>query len=123
MTELEQAYTTLGLDSQATKDEVEARYDQLLKRERAKIKRGESTHDNPEFAKITQAYRTILDDDLKKYTEQFEQQEYGKYKGMADKAKKMDHFWHYYKWHTIAAISLIGLIIYIIVGVVEHQEQ
>src|SRR5690606_516244 len=44
-------------------------------------------------------------------------------KGMADKAKKMDHFWHYYKWHTIAAIALIGLIIYIIVGVVEHQEQ
>jgi len=123
MTELEQAYKTLGLDSQATREEVEARYDHLLKRERAKIKRGESTTDNAEFAKVTQAYRTILNEDLKKYTEQYEQDEYGKYKGMANKVKKVDHFWQYYKWHTLAVIALIALSVYIVVGIVERQEQ
>lgn len=123
MTEIEKAYKTLGLEADAPKEAVESRYDQLLKRERARIKRGESTNDNPEFAKITQAYRTILDYDLKKYTEEFEAQEYSKYKGMANKVKKIDHFWQYYKWHTIGAIALVALIIYITVGVVESQKQ
>ena len=123
MTELEQAYQALGLDLQAPKEEVEARYDKLLKRERAKIKRGESTNDNPEFAKVTAAYRTILDYDLKAYTVQFEKEEYSKYKGMANNAKKIDHFWSYYKWHTVAAIVVVGLIIYSVIGIMERQEQ
>lgn len=123
MTELKQAYERLGLDTQAPREEVEARYDQLLRKERAKIKRGESTNDNPEFAKVTEAYRTILAYDLKSYTEQFEANEYSKYKGMADKAKKFDHFWSYYKWHTVAAIVILGIIVYSIMGIVEKQEQ
>lgn len=123
MTELEQAYALLGLNSQASKDEVEARYDNLLRRERAKIKRGESTKDNPEFAKITEAYRTILAYDLKSYTEQFEKDEYSKYKGMADKVKKLDHFWSYYKWHTIAVIVILCVVSYTVFEIVEKQEQ
>ena len=123
MEQIEQAYRKLGLTPYATKEEVDDRYESLLKKERAKIKRGESTLDNQEFAEITKAYREILDYETKKYTEAFEAQEYGKYKGMADKAKKIDHFWRYYKVHTFTVIAIIAIVIYGVVAYMDKQEQ
>ncbi|OBR67359.1 hypothetical protein A7K91_19265 [Paenibacillus oryzae] len=119
----------MGLAPMAEKEEVEKRYTTLLKRERARQKQSASEsassegRDEPEFTKITEAYRYILEYEDRKITEAFNQQEYGKYGGMAEKAQKVDHFWRYYKFHTLGAIALIALLIYGINSYIDHREH
>ena len=127
--QLEEAYRLMGLAPMAEKEEVEKRYTTLLKRERARQKQNASEsassegRDEPEFIKITEAYRYILEYEDRKITEAFNQQEYGKYGGMAEKAQKVDHFWRYYKFHTLGAIALIALLIYGINSYIDHREH
>ncbi len=127
--QLEEAYRLMGLAPMAEKDEVEKRYTTLLKKERTRQKQNASEsassegRDEPDFAKITEAYRYILEYEDRKITEAFNQQEYGKYGGMAEKAQKVDHFWRYYKFHTLGAIALIAVLIYGINSYIDHREH
>jgi len=126
MEDIKQAYQQLGLEPFADKEAVENRYTSLLRKERSRTKVTENesaTQDTFDFAKITQAYRAILDYETQKYTEAFEEQEYGKYKKMAGSAKKIDHFWRYYKIHTFAAIAVVAIIIYSISAFMDRQEH
>ncbi|MFC6332554.1 hypothetical protein ACFP56_07940 [Paenibacillus septentrionalis] len=127
MEDIKKAYETLGLEPFASKDLVEQRYDQAFRKDRARSKQAaqgiEPPADDFDFEKITAAYRAILDYETKKYTEAFEQEEYGKYKKMAGQAKKIDHFWRYYKVHTFVAIGLVIALIYGIVAFMNHQEE
>ncbi len=127
MEELKQAFAALGLDETASKEEVEKRYSLLLKRHRAREKAlgNESANeaDREQFARVTEAYRYILSYEERKYTEEFNQQEYGKYRNMAGTAQKLDHYWRYYKYHTLGAVALLALIIYGIVSYVDHREH
>lgn len=122
MDDLKQAYKTLGLKENAPKEEVEKRYSTLVRREKARSKSGDPAGDE-EFRQVTAAYRLILARDDEKFAQEFNEKEYGKYKGMADKAQKADHFWRYYKWHTIGAIALVGIIIYGIMSYIDHKEH
>lgn len=122
MDDLKQAYEVLGLKEHAPKEEVEKRYTTLVKREKARTKSGDRAGDE-EFQRVTEAYRLILAKEDEKYTQAFNEQEYGKYKNMAGKAQKLDHFWRYYKLHTLGAIALIGLIIYGIMSYIDHKEH
>lgn len=127
--QLEDAYRLMGLEPMAEKEEVEKRYTTLLKRDRARGKQSGSesassaSGGEPDFSKITEAYRYILDYEDRKITDAFNQQEYGKYGGMAGKAQKVDHFWRYYKFHTLGAIALIALLIYGINSFIDHREH
>ncbi|MEK3883576.1 J domain-containing protein [Paenibacillus sp. PL2-23] len=125
MEDLKQAYKTMGLDEFAPKEEVEKRYTTLMKRERsrAKAEGTEAQEGESDFAKVTEAYRLILSHEDKKFTEAFNEQEYGKYKSMAGQAQKVDHFWRYYRLHTFGAIAAIALIIYGIVSYMDHREH
>ncbi|MCR2806481.1 J domain-containing protein [Paenibacillus soyae] len=125
MEDLKQAYKTMGLEENAPKDEVEKRYTTLMKRERSRAKSGgpDDAAEESDFAKVTEAYRFILAQEDKKFTEAFNEQEYGKYKNMAGQAQKLDHFWRYYKVHTFGAIAVIALIIYGIVSYIDHKEH
>ncbi|WP_138753214.1 J domain-containing protein [Paenibacillus sinopodophylli] len=125
MDELKQAYETMGLPELAAKEEVEKRYTTLMRKDRSRTQQqkdnAESTDDS--FAKITQAYRLILEHENRKLTDAFNEQEYGKYKKMAGQAQKMDHFWRYYKFHTFGAIAAIALIIYGVISFMNYREE
>lgn len=125
--DLKQAYERLGLPELAPREEVEKRYTTLMRRERSRAQQqqdsGTEKSGNDEFALITQAYRFILEYEDRKTTDAFNEQEYGKYKGMAGKAQKMDHFWRYYKFHTLGAVVAVALIIYGIISFVNYREE
>lgn len=125
MEDIQKAYEQLGLEPFADKEEVEKRYSTLLRKYRARSKQGsEYTNDSElEFQKITESYKAILDYETKKYTEAFEEKEYGKYKKMAGQAKKVDHFWRYYKVHTLIAVVLIIGLIYGVIAYMDKQEE
>ena len=126
MEDIKMAYEQLGLEPFADKELVEKRYSTLLRKDRSRSKQtAEEQSNDPDFDfhKITEAYRTILDYETKKYTDAFEEQEYGKYKKMAGQAKKFDHFWRYYKIHTYVAIGLVIALIYGVVAFIDKQEE
>ncbi|QAY65524.1 J domain-containing protein [Paenibacillus protaetiae] len=121
MDELKQSFERLGLPETATREEVEKRYDTLLRRARAKERSGEGKDES--FDEITKAYRYILTYEDRKAAEAFNQKAYGKYKGMARSAEKLDHFWRYYKFHVLGGIVVLALIIYGISAFHNHQEE
>ncbi|MHA6483603.1 J domain-containing protein [Paenibacillus sp. strain BS8-2] len=123
--ELNKAYETMGLEPLTSKEEVEKRYTTLMRRERsrAKTQEDESASDGSDFTIITAAYKQILAYEDRKVTDAFNEQEYGKYKGMAGQAQKMDHFWRYYRVHTFVAIALIAAIIYGINSYIDKREH
>lgn len=126
MEDIKMAYERLGLEPFAEKDLVEKKYSSLLRKDRSRSKLSveeQSKDPDFDFHKITEAYRAILDYETKKYTDAFEEKEYGKYKKMAGQAKKFDHFWRYYKIHTYVAIGLIVLLIYGIIAFMDRQEE
>ncbi|MCR8659078.1 hypothetical protein [Paenibacillus endoradicis] len=126
MEDIKQAYERLGLEPFAEKDLVEKKYSTLLRKDRSRSKltvEEQSIDPDFDFHKITEAYRAILDYETKKYTDAFEEQEYGKYKKMAGQAKKFDHFWRYYKIHTYVAIGLVIALIYGVVAFMDRQEE
>ncbi len=102
MNELQQAYKTMGLPEHASKDEVEKRYTILMRQERSRQKQQDAARSaeapgtetdrvqtgTPDFETVTRAYRFILEYEDKVAAEQFNAQEYGKYKNMAGTAQK-----------------------------------
>lgn len=121
MEELKEAYKTMGLPELAPKEEVEKRYETLMRQARSRSKQSEQADDS--FAKVTQAYKLILEYEDRKVTEAFNEQEYGKYKKMAGQAQKVDHFWRYYKFHTLGAIAAVALIIYGIMSYMDYRAE
>jgi len=127
MEDLKQAYAALGLPETATKEELEHRYYLLVRRARAQKMREASEPLDPEevvdIDAVTEAYRFIRDYEENKAKEEFNQQAYGKFKGMADKAQRWDHFFHYYKFHILIGIILLALIGYGIKSYADHRAE
>ncbi|MFD2746699.1 hypothetical protein ACFSTH_10280 [Paenibacillus yanchengensis] len=129
-------YEIMGLPAASSKDEVEKRYDLLLKRERERQKteqrlgqyltateQMEHAEAAAQFAEITNAFNRILDYENQVYAEKFNEQEYGKYRKLSTTAQKFDHFWRYYKVHTISAILAVVLIVYGVIAFIDKQEE
>ncbi|QHT62583.1 J domain-containing protein [Paenibacillus lycopersici] len=126
MDELKKAYELLGLPEGASKEDVEKRYFLLIRRERASRQRDESEQPGEQAAGlegINKAYKTILEYEEKQTMEQFNAAAYGKYKGMAGSAQKVDHFFSYYKFHVLGAIALILIIIFSTKGYIDHRHK
>jgi len=126
MEELRKAYELLGLPEDATRQDVEKRYDMLLrqaKAQRQRIEDGTETEPELDFTAITRAYRYILDYENKEAVEELTRQQYAKYKGFAGTAQKIDHFFSYYKWHVVGVLAIIGFLIYGITAYMDHREE
>lgn len=121
--DLKKAYELLGLPEFSDKEEVEKRYTLLLRQSRARAKQQPESNEDESFEQVTKAYKAILEYEKQKDIQAFNEQEYGKYRGMADKAQKIDHFWRYYKYHTLGVIAAIALIIYGIFSYMDHLEE
>ncbi|MCM3748168.1 J domain-containing protein [Paenibacillus pasadenensis] len=121
---IRQAYAELGLEADATKEEVEKKYDLLLRRARSHQKSSEAPRDGEVILeRINAAYRTIQEQEHAETTEAFNEQAYGKYKGMAGTAQKVDHFFSYYKFHLLGAIVLIAAVIYGVNSYMDNQRE
>ncbi|QHT62551.1 J domain-containing protein [Paenibacillus lycopersici] len=126
MDERKKAYELLGLPEGASKEEVENRYFLLIRRERASRQRVEAEQIdeqpfNPE--EINKAYKTILEYDEKKTMARYDAATYGKFKGMAGFAQKVDHFFNYYKLHMFVVIGLILAITFATMGFIDHRHK
>jgi len=115
----QQAYEKLGLNGDATRDEVEKRYELLLRRERQKQQRGETS----DLEEITRAYKLIVEWEHREAVGEIAKQQYGKYKRYAGQAERVDHFFSYYKWHLLGVIAAVALLIYGIFAYAEHREE
>ncbi|CAM3634502.1 hypothetical protein COLU111180_00320 [Cohnella lubricantis] len=126
MEDLKQAYAALGLPETASKDEVEKRYFLLTRRARAQKMREQADLASEELVDIdavTAAYRFIRDYEEQQAKAEYEKKHYGKYKGMADKAKKWDHFFHYYKIHIIVGIIVLIAIGFGVKSYMDHRAE
>jgi len=126
MEELKQAYERLGLPETAAREEVEKRYDLLLRRSRQKKLSGdpqEAAEGEAEFEAVNRAYRRIVDEEDRKALESLNQKQYGKYKKYAGQAQRVDHFFSYYKWHLLGGIAAIVAIIYGINAYMDHRAE
>lgn len=122
--DLQQAYQTMGLFEGAPKDEVERRYELLLRQYRAQQRSGQTDEGIEQaFSEVTRAYRFIIEHEEKKGAEEISQQHYGKYKRFAGFAEKADHFFSYYKWHVIGALAAVVAIVYGINSYLDYREE
>ncbi|ASS66643.1 MULTISPECIES: hypothetical protein [unclassified Paenibacillus] len=125
MDTIKQAYRDLGLPDNASKEEVEKKYSLLLRRARSQQGRagdGEAAG-SPSLETINAAYRAILEHEEATAREEYNKKAYGKYKGMAGSAQKVDHFFSYYKFHLLGAIVLIAAVVYGINAYLNHKEE
>ncbi|SFJ03965.1 hypothetical protein SAMN02799624_03131 [Paenibacillus sp. UNC496MF] len=126
MDELKKAYELLGLPEGAGKEDVEKRYFLLIRRERANRQREEAAQSDEQgitLEDINKAYKTILEYDEKQTMAQFNDAAYGKFKGMAGSAQKVDHFFSYYKFHVLGAIALVLILIFGTKAYIDHRHK
>lgn len=126
MESLKEAYEALGLPENATKEELEKRYYLLTRKARAERMREHSepsTGETIDLELINRAYRFIHEYEEQQASKQFIEQNYGKYKKMAETKRKWDHFIHYYKFHILGAIAVLLLIGYGIKSYIDHREE
>lgn len=115
--ELKEAYEKLGLPDGSSREEVERRYELLLRKQKGK--RGI----DDDFSEVTKAYKLILEHEDRKIVGSITQQKYGKYKRFAKQAEKLDHFISYYRWHLIGGIAVIAFLIYAVNAYIDHREE
>lgn len=110
---LQEARRILGVTKASSKDEIEKKYDVILKKYRImKLEGNLSEASEAEFQKSTDAYRIIMGYEV-------EEPKVAKKETYTDKAfekvgidrKKADNFFHYYKYHI-----LIGIVSAIIIA-------
>ncbi|HZG58706.1 J domain-containing protein [Paenibacillus sp.] len=112
---LERAYEILGLTNGAPREEVEKRYELLLRKSRGGRQGG--------FEEVNRAYKLIVKTEDEKVVGEIEAQQYGKYKRFSGHAAKIDHFMSYYKWHLIGSIAAVLLIVYGISSYMDHRAE
>ncbi|MBW5447980.1 hypothetical protein GE107_18145 [Cohnella sp. CFH 77786] len=103
MDELKQAYETLGLPENATREQVEQRYFILLKKARSK-----QTELN--LDEITRAYNLIVGVESEKST-------------TLEKQSKVNYFFYYYKYHVLAAIVILIVAIVSVKGYIDRKNE
>lgn len=120
-----QAYERLGLPEDATREQIEQRFELLLRQSRSRSKQ-ESSEDGPDsthFDEVIKAYRYITESQNQQKYDELTKQRYAKYKGFAGTAEKIDDFLRHYKVHVIVSLIAIIAIIFGINSYLDHQAE
>lgn len=120
MTNLDEAFKVLGLPSDASKEEIEKRYDLLLRQARAQQRRGEVIIDE---AAVHRAYQAIVELERREASQQYYIKNYGSDEKKARRKEQIDHFIHYYKFHVLFSIFALILIIMGINTVIDKRAE
>ncbi|WP_310832716.1 hypothetical protein [Paenibacillus pedocola] len=107
---LKQAYERLGLSENVSREEINKRFDLLLKRRRSKSSDDERSAPEEDF----QAFKFILDSLDEQEISEAEQQRLAKYGKLSGAASKWERFMRLYKTHVI--VSVIVLIVLAVAG-------
>lgn len=108
---LKQAYDRLGLPENVSREEINKRFDLLLKRRRSK-KSNDEERAAPE--EDFQAFKFILDTLDQQEIQEAEEQRLAKYGKLSGAASKWERFMRLYKTHVI--ISIIAVIVLAVAG-------
>ncbi|MBY0013356.1 hypothetical protein [Paenibacillus typhae] len=107
---LKQAYERLGLSENVSREEINKRFDLLLKRRKSKAKDEERSAPEEDF----QAFKFILDTLDKQEIDEAEQQRLAKYGKFSGTASKWERFFRLYRTHVI--VSVIVVIVLAVAG-------
>lgn len=107
---LKQAYDRLGLPENVSREEINKRFDLLLKRRRSKPNDEERAAPEDDF----QAFKFILDTLDQQEIQEAEEQRLAKYGKLSGAASKWERFMRLYKTHVI--ISIIAIIVLAVAG-------
>jgi len=112
--ELKKAYETLGLPTDATREQVENRYYILVKRERAQHQRtgDDGADDAPktDLGEYSRAYKLILGIESEKASTE-------------PKQGKVGHFFYYYKIHLIVSIIILLIVGYTVKESIDKRNE
>ncbi|MBO9598255.1 MAG: hypothetical protein J7559_10630 [Cohnella sp.] len=112
--ELKKAYETLGLPTDATREQVENRYFILMKKERTQHQRtgDDADGDNRkiELGEYSKAYKLILGIESKKASTQ-------------PKQGKLGHFFYYYKIHLIVTVVILLIVGYTVKETLDKRNE
>ncbi|WP_256761154.1 hypothetical protein [Cohnella sp. WQ 127256] len=113
MEDLRKAYEILGLDEDATREQVENRYFILMKRARSEKSRtveGEDGNQPLDLTQINQAYNLVLGIETEKLV-------------TTEKQTKAGHFFYYYKFHVIIGIIIVLIAGYLIKEGIDKRRE
>lgn len=105
---LKQTYEILNLPEDITREELDRRFELLLKRQRSNTTEGSTTSYEEEF----RAYKFILDTLDQQEINEAEDQRFKKWGGLANVARKSENFFRLYKTHTIVSIIILLVVIF-----------
>ncbi|MNC06221.1 hypothetical protein D3C75_537280 [compost metagenome] len=100
---LKQAYERLGLSENVSREEINKRFDLLLKRRRSKSSDDERSAPEEDF----QAFKFILDSLDEQEISEAEQQRLAKYGKLSGAASKWERFMRLYKTHVIVTVIVL----------------
>ncbi|WP_438351508.1 hypothetical protein ACP8HI_13195 [Paenibacillus sp. FA6] len=103
---LQHAYEQLGLSADITREELDSRFDLLLKRQRSNSSEGNTTYEE-DF----QAFKFILDTLDKQEIQEKEEQRLAKWGILSGVARKSENFIRLYKVHTIISVIVVILLV------------
>lgn len=121
MTDLKQAYETLGLPENASREDVEKAFDLQLRKSRKRQQ--DADGEESEFSIKLKAYKQIVEYEDRLIIQGKSQERYSKWGKFSGTAEKVDDFFRLYKFRVI--ISVIALIV-LIVGInafINHREE
>ncbi|MFD1773026.1 hypothetical protein [Paenibacillus rhizophilus] len=122
--EVKEAYKLLGLPEDVTKEEVNRRFDLLLKRRKSAS--GSGTAESGPFLAYEdemKAYRLILDDWARTETQEAENKRLAKWGRFAGTASRLEDFFRLYKTHVLVTVAIIAVLIAGGVALQNHLEE
>lgn len=118
--QLKQAYEILGLKEGAPREELNKRYDLLLRQFRS---HGKASGNDREFEEINKAYKLIIELEDAAIVEQKRKEHYAKYGKLAKPAEKVDDFLRLHKIKVLISLIAVIVIIVAVVGIVNHKQE
>lgn len=121
MDELKHAYERLGLPEGASREEVEKRFDLLVRQNRSKKRSGEGEESS--FEEILHAYRAIVNQEDQQIIQKMSQDRYSKWGKMAGTAERIDDFFRLYKFRVLAGLIAVAVVVTGIITYVNYRDK
>jgi hypothetical protein len=117
--DLKRAYEILGIPENSSMEEVEKRFEILIRNQRRK-QSGEGAI-NPES--YAQAYKTIKEAERRAAVERYNETRFGTNSRKKQLMEKLEYFWNYYRWYVFGSIIAIIVLVMLINGFIEKRRE
>lgn len=118
--QLKQAYTVLGLEEGASREEVNKRFDLLIRQSRS---RGRAPDGTSHFEEINRAYKQIIESENAAAIEKKREEHYAKWGKMGGTVEKIDDFFRLHKLKVIVSLIAVILIISVSVTYANYRQE